>query len=114
MKRDKNFNPRRKWTLDEKEEMEIKKIQLYYEQDGICAACGTLIVNNIYDVAHVIPKYNYCVVNYGWDVLNHKKNLRATHRGECNDKVMINPAANPIKAGMLAVEIQEEIDAEIN
>lgn len=112
MKIDKNFNPKRKWTLDEQEEAELKKIQLYYDQDGLCASCGMPLKAKVYDASHVIPKYNYCIRNYGWDVINHKMNLRATCRGECNDRVMINPAANPIEAGLLVERIKEAIENE--
>lgn len=110
---DKNYNPKRKWTYDEKDAMELTKIQAYYSQDGVCATCGLPLDPQIYDAAHVIPKHNYCIKNYGWNILNHKLNIKATHHcARCNDAVMISPQSHPEEALALIMSIQEEIDNE--
>lgn len=110
---DPNFNPDRVLTYEQKEQMEVNKMQLYYNQEGLCATCGLPLDPSLYDAAHVIPKHKAWVRMYGWDVLDHIMNFRATHRNaSCNDAVMISPKSRPVEAFDFVLTIQEEIENE--
>lgn len=60
-------------------------------QDFRCAACGMPIFGDDFELAHVLAETRDNVHRFGREVVDHVDNKRATHRGECNDAVMINP-----------------------
>lgn len=92
---------------------EEKKSQLIISQDLKCASCGEDFQNGQkIDLAHKVKasKKNYEI--YGEEVIDHVKNLAATHANgyksrACNDRQNCSRAANPIKADKLIKEIQE-------
>jgi 5-methylcytosine-specific restriction endonuclease McrA len=82
-------------TFYEKEAAEEQKQRIYIEQHGRCASCGKPVKYSEAEAAHVIPKHKWLIKKYGKDVIHHRLNLRITHQGACNDKVMIMPESLP-------------------
>lgn len=90
---------------------ELKKSILIMEQEGCCAHCGELFEpGQKIDLSHRIPRDNYMIKTYGYEVADHLKNLGATHQNgykgrACNDAIMISRATRPIAAEELIKEI---------
>ena len=107
---DKEYNPDRKLTAREKIEAEDNKIDIIMSQYSQCAHCGQMLTaSEPIDIAHRIPKYKMYIKKYGWSVINHRFNLRATHRGACNDGVLLDPKTHPIEAQQLVKRIMEDL-----
>jgi len=110
MKIDKEFNPNRKWTYDEKEKAVEQKRLIIMDQGGICSHCKKPLAGSLVDAAHRIPKSKENIRKLGWSVLNHRFNLRATHKGNCNDGVLMDFGAQPEACKKLVNQIWEDLD----
>lgn len=109
MKIDKEYNPNRKWTYDEKERMIELKLSIILEQGGICPSCKRTLAGSLVDLAHIIPKSKTNIRTLGWSILNHRFNFRATHKGSCNDGVLMDTGSNPEACKELINKIREDL-----
>lgn len=108
---DREFNPNRKLTYDEKEAAIEMKKSIILTQNTLCAKCGGSLIGGPVDIAHRIPKAKMYIKKYGWSVINHRFNLRATHhKAECNDGVLLDPKTHPIEADELIKQIREDLN----
>jgi len=82
------------------------KVELSYQQQGKCAACGEPVAVQEAELAHKIPQRKYLLKMYGPEVIHHRLNVCLTHHGACNDKMSIG--GNPVAMDKLANEIREE------
>ncbi len=101
----------KKMSFEDKERAIELKRRIYWEQGGRCAHCGKHLHDN-YELAHVIPRKKWIIKEYGYEVINHRLNLRATCPGRCNDGVMISPESHPLEAAEIIAEIKEALNAE--
>lgn len=105
---DKNYNPNRKWTFEEKEAMVEQKRNTIVDQDGFCWKCGKPLMAP-YEAAHRIPKTIMYIKKYGWNILNHPLNLPVTHKG-CNSGVLLDPKSRPREAEALIKIIEKDLE----
>lgn len=93
-------------------EMELKKREILFDQDGLCKYCG-LEINPLesYTLAHLIAKHKWRIQKYGAEVIHHRKNVAATHYGDCNDGVMVN--IETLEGKELLISIFEDLGYEI-
>lgn len=90
---------------------EIKRTLLLMDQEGCCFHCHEPFNNvNEIQLAHRLIKSKPNIKLFGLDVIDHVKNLRATHGGACNDAVIINRATKPIEAKALIEEIKQDLE----
>lgn len=90
----------------EKIEAEERKLERYNKQHGKCSVCGKRIPYSEAQLAHRIRK-GYADM-FGADVIHHELNTPITCP-ECNDKVLLSPAANPVEAKKLIDKIKETL-----
>jgi len=83
------------------------KLEKWYEQGGICPACGEFLAVQEAELAHRIPQRKYYLKQYGPRVIHHPLNLVLTHRGACNDAVSISN--HPVEVDRLAARIRKEL-----
>lgn len=86
-----------------------QRIETYYDQDGRCAYCGLPMIFDEFELAHVLAESRDNVRRFGREVVDHRENKRATHRGECNSGVLMNP--DSLQAREHARRIREAICA---
>jgi hypothetical protein len=84
-----------------------QRIRLSEKQDGICPSCEMPLGETGYELAHIIPEREWTIAYYGFDVVDHDLNKRATHPGKCNSAAQMDP--NGMEAERLAIEIRREI-----
>jgi hypothetical protein len=82
------------------------KVELSYQQQGKCAACGEPVAVQEAELAHRIPQRKYLLKMYGPEVIHHRMNVCLTHHGACNDKVSIGN--RPVDMDALAAAIRKE------
>lgn len=104
---DRNYNPNIKWTFEEKEEAIEQKARIIRDQGGLCSKCH-LPLTFPAEAAHRIPKSKHNVIKYGWNVINHRYNLRVTHK-DCNSGVLIGNA-RPEEQAKLIEAIKNEME----
>ena len=104
----------KKLSVMEKAKAIQQKGLIIVEQGYKCAVCGKYFDNsNIPEIAHRISKSKNNYKKYGYEVINHRMNLRATCSGNCNDAVSINPATRPLEAQDLVNNIMIELAKEM-
>lgn len=87
---------------------EQKRFILLSDQNYRCAYCGRLFTQgDKIELSHKVIKSKANIKLFGLEVIDHVKNLAATHPGKCNDGMIINRATQPIKAKQHIKEIQE-------
>ena len=94
----------------EKEKAIAQKRIIWMEQGQRCHICGIPLPWYKAQAAHRIAKADWALKKWGKEVIHHKKNLRVTCAGNCNDAVSLNPES--IEALELIREIQEELKSE--
>ena len=97
--------------MTEREKMEVAetKIRICQKQHFKCGACGELITPYTLQLAHRIPKTKYNLKTYGKEIIHNDMNLMAVCSLRCNDSVLINIAAQPIKSQELIDKIKESL-----
>jgi hypothetical protein len=101
---------KKRLSAKEKIEAEELKTRIIVSQNCSCSNCGAdLGIENMPDIAHRISKSLNNYRKYGFEVINHPMNLRATCKGNCNDAIGLNPATKPIEAKELVNEILKDL-----
>ena len=86
-------------TIDEK-----KRVIL--DRDGWkCTVCGA----PANQLGHVIPQSKLAIAKYGKGIIHHPLNMESVCGLECNKQVEISVKTQPIKAGLHASMIMDEI-----
>ena len=93
----------KKTKLDVYEE----RLELYKRDKGICQYCKKPVSINEFEVSHIIADAKWARKKYGTCVIDHPMNKACTHRGRCNDGMLIT--FNPVKANELADKISNEL-----
>ena len=89
---------------------ENKKSKLLSDQNYCCASCGEpFIYGQKIDLAHKVSATKFCYKKYGEEVIDHEKNLAATHANghkglACNDFQTINKDSIPGKKHLKEIE----------
>ena len=92
---------------------DLKKRYLLHKQGMKCYSCGQIFTSySEVQLAHRLIRSKPNLKLYGYEIIDHVLNLRATHGGACNDKVIINRATKPLEAMELIEEIKKQIDME--
>jgi transposase-like protein len=88
----------------------IKRDELLQKQGYCCYSCGKVFTSySEVQLAHRLIRSKPNLNLYGYDIIDHVLNLRATHGGKCNDAVIMNRATKPIEAMELIEEIRKQI-----
>ena len=94
-------------------EYDLKKRYILHKQGMKCFTCKKLFTNYLeVQLAHRLIRSKPNLKLYGYEIIDHVLNLRATHGGACNDAVIINRATKPIEALELIKEIEDNIKAQ--
>ena len=64
---------------------------VYQKQGGRCAFCGMPMTFLDFELAHVLAETKDNIHKFGFEIVDDVRNKRATHRGECNSGVLMNP-----------------------
>ena len=107
MRINKEYNPNRKWTFEEKEKAIEQKRIIVLEQNGMCPVCNKPLSFPV-EAAHRIPKSKTNIKTLGWSVINHRFNLRATHN-ICNSSVLMDTGSRPEECKRLIELIREDL-----
>jgi hypothetical protein len=81
-----------------------RRLYVYHLYHGICQGCGEPLAFDEMELAHCICDSKWAKKKYGKHVVNSIHNLRPTHRGACNDKVLIS--FNPGKCAEIVAAVE--------
>lgn len=110
---DQNHNPKRILTATQKMDMREKGQEIIEKQNYVCGCPGCIkrgeYLTDLSTIAHRIPKSVQNIKKLGWKILDHRFNLVATHKGDCNDGVLIGNA-RPEEQKQLIERIKENLE----
>jgi 5-methylcytosine-specific restriction endonuclease McrA len=95
-------------TGSEKHDAYEQKLSMYNKAHGRCEVCGKRVTFAESQCAHRIPKTKNYLEMYGPDIIHHPFNLAITCE-KCNQKVLIKPATQPVKASELLHKIYNDL-----
>ena len=96
---------------ERQEKIEETRNAKYHEQGGRCFHCGKPVRYGYFQLAHVIPKRDWCYKHFGAEVIDHPSNMHGTCSLYCNGRVQINPDSQ--EAERFAESIREALHGAI-
>jgi len=97
----------KKLSFYEKERITEMKYKMIQESNYCCSVCGNKFNGaNMPQIAHCINKGKQTYKKYGYEIINHRFNLRITC-DKCNSSVMIDPESEEGK--LLRESIEQDI-----